>query len=115
MRNILFVCSANKDRSKTADDFFSEKFPQLNFNSAGTNFKICQQLGTQSLTLELLEWADLVIAMEEKHRKFINNSFASSYHHKITVLNIPDKYTYYQKELIDLLMQKSGSLIKENI
>jgi len=47
--NILFVCSANKDRSKTAEDYFSEQFPNINFDSAGTNKKICNQLGTNYL------------------------------------------------------------------
>ncbi len=39
MKSILFVCSANKDRSKTADDYFSKHYPDLSFDSAGTNKK----------------------------------------------------------------------------
>ena len=37
MKSILFVCSANKDRSKTAEDYFSKHYPDLCFDSAGTN------------------------------------------------------------------------------
>ncbi|WP_299368652.1 hypothetical protein [Winogradskyella sp.] len=65
MKKILFVCSANKQRSKTASDYFSEKFSDFEFDSAGTNFKVCNKEGTQPLTEALMNWADLVFAMEK--------------------------------------------------
>ena len=104
--NILFVCSANKDRSKTADDYFSKKYPEIHFDSAGTNLKICQKLGTNPMTEELAQWADEIIVMEKKHRDLINSHTAENYAKKIRVLNIPDVYKYYQKELIELLEEK---------
>jgi predicted protein tyrosine phosphatase len=106
MKNILFVCAANKDRSKTADDYFSEKHPEYNFDSAGTNLKICHQLGTNPMTEELAIWADEIIVMEKKHRDLINTHTAGNYAKKIRVLHIPDHYKYYQKELIELLKEK---------
>ena len=106
MKKILFVCSANKDRSKTAEDYFSEKYPELDIASAGTNKKICHQLGTQHLTSELMERADQVIVMEEKHRKYIKKSFHSVDFRSIKVLEVPDRFDYYQKELIDTLRLK---------
>ena len=42
-KTILFVCSANKQRSKTAEDYFSSKYADFHFISAGTNRKICEQ------------------------------------------------------------------------
>lgn len=65
--NILFVCSANKDRSPTAELYFSQKYPQYNFCSVGTNRKICFQLGTDFITPEVLYWADQIVVMESKH------------------------------------------------
>lgn len=106
MKKILFVCSVNKQRSKTASDYFSKEFPSLQFDSAGTNHKLCHKEGTQPLTHKLMEWADLVIVMEEKHKEIILTQGDSSYSKKINVLSIPDIYTYCQKELIDLLKQK---------
>ncbi len=44
--------------------------------------------------------------MENKHKELINHNSSKSYHHKVTVLEIPDKYKYYQKELIDILESK---------
>lgn len=112
MNKILFVCSANKQRSKTASDYFSEKITSILFDSAGTNHKICNKEGTQALTDSLMEWADLVIVMEEKHKRIIVNNGGSSFRKKIKVLAIPDRFKYYQKELIELLNQKARPLFE---
>ncbi|WP_323788992.1 phosphotyrosine protein phosphatase [Psychroserpens sp.] len=101
--NILFVCSANKQRSKTAEDYFSSKNLNHNFHSVGTNQKICNKEGTNFITENDLVWADLVYTMEEKHRKIINKHSNRIFNSKIKVLHIPDIYKYYQKELLELL------------
>lgn len=46
MKNILFVCSANKDLLKTAEDYFSKKHS----DSAGTNKSSCNQLFTNYIS-----------------------------------------------------------------
>ncbi|WP_299684564.1 phosphotyrosine protein phosphatase [uncultured Dokdonia sp.] len=111
MRKILFVCSANKQRSKTAADYFSKKYPSVQFDSAGTNHKVCIKEGTQPLTHELMNWADVVITMEEKHKTIIIEIGDIKYQEKIQVVSIPDDFTYYQKELISILEQKVTPLI----
>lgn len=103
---ILFVCSANKDRSKTAEDYFSGEYPKIEFISAGTNIKICKQEGTNPLTEDILKWAERVYVMEEKHRQWIKANIKGKYDYKITVLGVMDIYKYEQKELIDILCQK---------
>ena len=103
---ILFICSANKQRSKTAEDYFSTKYPELHFISAGTNIKICEREGTNPLTTEALEHADLVSVMEQMHKKLIMNFINGKLIKEIIVLNIPDIYKYYQKELIEILEEK---------
>jgi predicted protein tyrosine phosphatase len=104
--NILFVCSANKDRSKTAEDYFSEQFPNINFDSAGTNNKICNQLGTNYLEDYQLAWADKVFVMETKHLKAIKANYQDINFSKIVVLKIKDIYTFGSKELIEVLKEK---------
>jgi len=99
----LFICSANKQRSKTAEDYFSEKFPEQEFLSAGTNSKICRKEGTTELNKVLLEWADKVYVMEKKHLDQIKKHTVSKYYSKVRVLNIPDIYKYNDKQLIALL------------
>lgn len=106
MLNVLFICSANKDRSKTAEDYFAEKYPSINFDSAGTNQKTCFKLGTTFVDLEQLIWADLIYVMETKHAHFINKFSEREFNNKIEVLNIKDIYTYNQKELITILSYK---------
>ncbi len=101
---ILFICSANKDRSRTAADYFSSRYPQHQFLSAGTNRKLCQQEGTVPLEKEHLDWAELVFAMEDKHLIFAQNLSKTKL--TITVLEIADEYTYYQNELIHILNEK---------
>lgn len=106
-KNILFVCSANKQRSKTAEDYFSTKFAGLHhFNSAGTNLKICNKEGTNPINQEFLDWADLILVMEKRHKELILSSFSKKHGSKIKTLAIPDRFKYYQKELIELLENK---------
>ncbi len=104
MKKILFICSANKDRSATAADYFREKFPKHQFDSAGTNQKICFQLGTDFLTTEHLVWADVIFVMEGKHKKFAQKLLKEK--KQISVLRIEDRYTYFQSELIEILEEK---------
>lgn len=103
MRKILFVCSANVDRSKTAEDHFSAKHTEMAFRSSGTNQSICFQEGTNYLNEEDLEWADTIYAMERKHLKAIKSFSKLKLGNKIKILNIPDHYKYNDTQLIQEL------------
>lgn len=106
MKSILFVCSANKDRSKTAEDYFSKHYPDLSFDSAGTNKNTCNKLGTNYISKEQLDLADKVFVMENRHLKAIAALFGKKYYNKVTVLNINDIYKYGSKELVEILNTK---------
>jgi len=106
MKKILFICSANKDRSRTAEDYFSETNPNCVFDSAGTNQKLCNQLGTSYIQENQLEWADLIYVMELKHHDAIKSLFGNKYSSKVTVLGIKDVYKYGSRDLKDLLQSK---------
>ena len=109
---ILFVCSANKKRSRTGEDFMPEIYPGHEWDSAGTNRKMCQKEGSTVLTEDLLRWADAVFVMEGRHlveiKKHTGNTFAS----KVKVLGIPDRYEYGRPELIDVIADKISTFIK---
>ena len=49
----------------------------------------------------------MIFVMENKHAKHIKEFSANKHASKIIVLSIEDKYTYYQKELIEILIQKT--------
>lgn len=103
---ILFVCSANKQRSKTTEDYFASKYSSHEFLSAGTNLKICRKEGTTELTEDLLKWADKVYVMERRHLDEILKHTFSKYYAKVEILNIPDIYKYYDTKLIEILNDK---------
>jgi predicted protein tyrosine phosphatase len=111
MKRILFVCSANIQRSKTAEDYFAEQYPTVEFASAGTNLRLCRKEGTNPLTEVLMEWADTVLVMEDKHRKAIRQNGGAQFGKKIRVLGIPDRYKYYQRELIELLEERATAYL----
>jgi predicted protein tyrosine phosphatase len=100
---ILFICSGNKDRSRTAEDMFSEHFTEHVFDSAGTNQKICFQLGNQFIEEGQLSEADIVFVMETKHLKFLKSNFKSFDYKKVNVLNIPDRFSYGDSKLKEIL------------
>ena len=50
------------------------------------------------MNAKLINWADIIFAMETKHREMIQQKFSPS--KKIIVLHIPDDYQYMDPELI---------------
>jgi predicted protein tyrosine phosphatase len=103
--NILFICSANKDRSKTVEDLFSARYNDISFVFASTNKTTCQKLGTNYLQRQQLEEAITIYVMETKHSEAIRPQIGSSFHHKIKILHIKDHYRYGDKEFIELLLE----------
>lgn len=103
---VLFVCTANALRSRTAEDFLKPYWPQHEILSAGTDLKQCMRSGNVGLTTELLDWADIVLVMEHVHKKRIEDN-AVHYLAKVKVLGIPDVYKYGQLQLIDKLIWRS--------
>lgn len=111
MKKVLFVCSANLQRSLTAEHYFSKKYLDISFTSAGTNHKICAKEGSTPLQEEHLVWADLVLVMEEKPRTIINQHTEERFDVIISVLGIPDEFEYNQTELIELLEEKVAPIL----
>ncbi len=95
MQNILFVCSQNKLRSPTAEQVFAGR-RDIEVLSAGTNNDAENPLST-----ELIEWADIIFAMEKIHRSKIQRRYRSVLKGKrIICLDIPDDYTFMDERLI---------------
>jgi len=113
IKNILFVCSANKQRSKTAEDYFSEHYPDIRFQSAGTNIKLCQKEGANPLEEIMLHNTDLIFVMKNKHKSEIKQMTGQQYSEKIIVMNIPDIYKYYDKKLIEIFRFKVGKFLQD--
>ena len=98
---VLFVCTANKLRSPTAEDLFKD-WPGLDVLSAGTDADV-----PRPLTKELVASADVIFAMEQHHRDRIRKKFKQRpADNRIITLNIPDEYERDDPDLIELLRSK---------
>ena len=94
---ILFVCNQNENRSKTAERLFKNKYET---KSAGL-------FNGKPITKKQINWADLIIVMEEHQRSELAKRFPREYIQKqIISLNIPDIYKFDQLELKDKLKNK---------
>lgn len=96
--NLLFVCSRNRLRSPTAEAVFSA-IEGVEAASAGTSAD-----AEQPVDPELLQWADLILVMEARHKRILTRSFGRWLSGKrIVVLDIPDEFELMQPELVHLL------------
>ncbi|MDN3488018.1 hypothetical protein [Pseudoalteromonas sp. APC 3694] len=103
--NILFLCTANVQRSKTAEELFLAIDKSNNYKSAGLSEKYVSKVGTTLCTEDMLDWADKIYVFEKKHIDRIRQYTGEKHLHKIYNLNIEDKYQYFQRELVLLLLE----------
>ena len=98
-KKVLFVCTANIDRSPTAEDLLRQ-LNDFEVQSAGTWLH-----ARRRITEELINWADIVFVMERHHKEFLAdlNPVAEN---KIVVLDIPDIYPRNDPELVGILKDK---------
>jgi len=101
--NILFICTANRDRSKTAEHHFRKIKPEHEYKSCGINEYYCKTWGGTYLKREHLEWADKVFCLYDNHVEEIQNRFENDYFDKITNLHVEDIYSYGNLTLIRIL------------
>jgi predicted protein tyrosine phosphatase len=104
--NVLFVCSRNQWRSPTAERMF-KGHPVIVARSAGTSLSARHRISHADI-----DWADVIMVMEDKHRQRIVAEYARLVEHTpIHVLDIPDEYRYMDPELIDILEQTVEPLL----
>ena len=105
--HILFVCSENRLRSPTAAAVFSE-YEGVEAISAGTN-KDCET----PISGDLIEWADVILVMENSHRRKVAKKFQPLLKDKkLAVLNIPDVFEYMDPLLVQILTKRVPSYVK---
>jgi predicted protein tyrosine phosphatase len=98
---ILFVCSENRLRSPTAAAVFSE-YEGVEAISAGTNAD-CET----PVSGDLIEWADVVLVMENSHRNKVAKKLRPLLKDKkLAVLNIPDDFDFMDPVLVRILRNR---------
>ena len=96
--NILFVCSRNKWRSPTAEVIYKNR-SGLNVRSAGTEPSARIRISSRDI-----EWADLIFAMEKRHRQRLEDKYPQQLNYKrIVVLDIEDEYQFMDIALIEII------------
>jgi predicted protein tyrosine phosphatase len=96
--NVLFICSRNQLRSRTAETIFKDD-KHHNVRSAGT-----EPSARVRVTAKLINWANIIFAMEKRHKERLDENFSNEMLNKeVVVLDIPDDYDYMDPELIDTI------------
>lgn len=109
---ILFVCTANKMRSRTAEALYKQD-ERFSVKSAGV-----ADFAQVPLNLELLTWADYIVVMEEMHLLWIRQYYPVFYthrHERVFNLDIPDMYEFMDPHLVYLVKRKFETLYQEEI
>ena len=104
--NILFVCTANRDRSRTAEHLFQKKYPHFSFHSVGIDESLCDKYKGKYVDFEICDSVDRIICMEEHHAQFLLKKFGDVLLNKIEILGIQDTEEYMSKVLIKDLKDK---------
>ncbi|WP_116127771.1 low molecular weight protein tyrosine phosphatase family protein [Lewinella sp. IMCC34183] len=92
---LLFICSRNEWRSRTAETLYRND-DRFAVRSAGT-----AKSARTRVNAAMLEWADTILVMEEKHRDILLSRFERrAWADRIVVLEIPDEYRYMDAELV---------------
>lgn len=104
---ILFVCTANRLRSATAETVF-HGVNGVEAIGAGTD-----KDAPTTVSGDLIEWADVIVVMENMHRNKVSKKFRPLLKDKrLIVLGIPDDYGYMQPELITLLKNRVSRILR---
>ena len=104
--NVLFVCSRNRRRSPTAERVFADR-AGIETDSAGL-----APDAEIRLSADQLQWADLVVVMEKRHRSTLTRRFGRHLGGvRIVCLDIADRYDFMDPELVALLERKMAHVL----
>jgi predicted protein tyrosine phosphatase len=106
---LLFVCSRNQWRSPTAEQVWRSD-PRVLARSAGTSPN-----ARHTISAADVQWANVILVMEEKHKSRIKAEFTRLMDHKpVHVLDIPDEYKFMDAELVEILEIAVESIIENH-
>ena len=105
--NLLFVCSRNQWRGPTGEKVWG-RAAGVATRSAGTSGS-----ARRRLTSADIQWADLILVMEEKHKSMIRAGFRDEIKDKaLHVLDIADDFQYMDPELVEMILETTEPLIR---
>src|SRR4051794_5272820 len=91
---LLFICSRNQWRSRTAEEIF-KSLPGYAVKSAGT-----EPAARIRVTEGMIGWADIIFVMERKHSAILREKFPEALvDRQMHCLNIPDDFEFMDPDL----------------
>ena len=94
----LFLCGRGRMRSPTAVHI-ALRLPNVAAESGGLSHD-----ADDPVSLEQIQWADVICVMENRQRKRLNALFRAYLKGKaVAVLNVPDIYDFMDKDLLAVL------------
>lgn len=100
--NLLFVCNQGQNRSRTGAELLKDS----------VNTQYTGLYSESPLKKSQMQWADIILVMEDHQREEISKRFPKEYMEKrIISLDIPDYFHYNQPELIKLLKEKISLIL----
>ena len=84
--NVLFICSKNEWRSRTAETIF-QKENKFRVKSAGTS-----KTARIRVNQGIIDWSDIIFVMEDKHKKRLIEIYGKPIDKEIIVLGIPTRW-----------------------
>jgi predicted protein tyrosine phosphatase len=109
MINVLFVCSANRQRSPTAEQVCST-WPGVETDSAGISTG-----ADVLLSSEQVDWADIIFVMEKTHRNKLVRQFRARLKDKrVICLDIPDHYDFMDPALVRIIEKRVSRFLPQS-
>lgn len=103
MKRLLFICGKARARSPTAAQIFADR-PGI-----ATDFGGISKDADDALSADQIEWADIILVMEQRHRTRLADRFGRLLAgRRVVNLGIRDRFTFMQPELIAELEEKAG-------
>ena len=107
MKRVLFVCGKARVRSPTAAQVFAD------WNGIRTDFGGISNDADDALSADQIDWADIIMVMERRHQTRLNDRFKKMLAgKKVLVLDIRDRYTFMEADLIEELLNKAGTRLR---
>lgn len=98
MTRILFLCADGRARGPTAAQVFGER------PGVSTDFAAVEAGAADAVSREQLDWADLIMVMEQRHKTRLAERFGAALRGRAIVnLNIRDDYAFMDARLVALM------------
>ncbi|MEL6477803.1 MAG: phosphotyrosine protein phosphatase [Pseudomonadota bacterium] len=107
MTRVLFICGKARARSPTAAQIFAD------LPGVSTDFGGISTDADDALSADQIEWADLILVMEPRHRQRLADRFGRLLDgRRVVNLGIRDRFSFMAPDLIAELQEKAGPYLR---